>query len=35
MIICFNPITKQLVLGGYCKENLHTDQLDGAERVNE
>ena len=27
MIICFILITKQLILCGFCKENLHTDEL--------
>ena len=27
MIICFILITKQLILCGFCKENLHTDKL--------
>ena len=34
MIICFILITKQLVLWGLHKENLHTDKLAGAEKVN-
>ena len=33
MIIFFILITKQALLCGKCKENLHTDQLAGAERV--
>ena len=27
----FVVITKQFILSGYCKENLHTDKLAGAE----
>ena len=33
MIICFIFMTNQLILCGLCKENLHTDQLAGAERA--
>ena len=32
-IIYFILITKQLILCGYCKENLQSDKLAGAERV--
>ena len=34
LIICFTLITKQLILREYGKENLHTDKLAGAEKVN-
>ena len=34
LIICFTLITKQLILPEYGKENLHTDKLVGAEKVN-
>ena len=33
MIIYFVLITKQHILCGWYKENLHTDELAGAERV--
>ena len=34
VIIRFIPITKQFILCGKCKANLHTDKWAGAERVN-
>ena len=34
VISCFILKTKQLILCGYRKENLHPDQLAGVERVN-